>query len=144
MDNDLTCGGLIFYNNKLLICRPSWNEDRWDLPKGRPKDGETPLQTAIREVHEETNIEIPANCIIINHGEVKYRRKRNIHLFTFILSVNPGEIKCNSFFDRDGEQIPEMVDYKWICPQKCQEYFTDNLYGSIIRSKIHFDIKGIE
>jgi 8-oxo-dGTP pyrophosphatase MutT (NUDIX family) len=32
-------------------------EDVWTLPKGTPEEGETPEQTAVREVREETGIE---------------------------------------------------------------------------------------
>ena len=33
------------------------HKDRWDLPKGHVDEGETDLQTAFRELYEETGIE---------------------------------------------------------------------------------------
>ncbi len=47
-------GGVVKRNNKLLFI---YRNDKWDLPKGKIDDGETPEQAAIREVGEECGIE---------------------------------------------------------------------------------------
>ena len=39
-----------------LVHRPKY--DDWSLPKGKPEDGEHPLQTAVREVVEETGLSV--------------------------------------------------------------------------------------
>jgi 8-oxo-dGTP pyrophosphatase MutT (NUDIX family) len=51
-----SCGFLIFRGNpprEFLLMR---HADRWDLPKGHVDDGETEMQCALRELHEETGI----------------------------------------------------------------------------------------
>jgi len=51
-----SCGFLIFRGNpprEFLLMRHS---DRWDLPKGHVDNGETEMQCALRELHEETGI----------------------------------------------------------------------------------------
>lgn len=45
--------------NELLTVRKK-NSQRFQLPGGKPDAGESPLETAIREVREETGIELPA------------------------------------------------------------------------------------
>ncbi len=51
-----SCGFLIFRGNpprEFLLMR---HADRWDLPKGHVDNGETEMQCALRELHEETGI----------------------------------------------------------------------------------------
>ena len=46
-------GGVVVRNSKLLFI---FRNEKWDLPKGKIDDGETPEQAAIREVAEECGI----------------------------------------------------------------------------------------
>jgi 8-oxo-dGTP pyrophosphatase MutT (NUDIX family) len=56
----------------------------WSLPKGTPDDGETPEQTALREVREETGLHVR---ILHEVGDIHYR------------------------FTRDGRRIDKTVRY---------------------------------
>ena len=47
-------GGIIVKNNAILSI---YRYDRWDFPKGHVEAGETDIETAIREVTEETGID---------------------------------------------------------------------------------------
>ncbi len=49
-------GVLLDQQNRVLLCKPRNEFDgyAWTFPKGRPQSGETPEQTALREVLEET------------------------------------------------------------------------------------------
>jgi len=127
----LTCGALIFYKNKMLICRPRWDSEIWNLPKGVKEDNETTLDAAIREIKEETNILINEEDIVIDIGKQPYLKKKDIYLYVIILKNEPNDLKCNSFFERDGKQFPEMVDYKWINPQERGPYFSEKLNKSL-------------
>lgn len=55
MKEIIAAGGLVYneQNELLLIFR----RGKWDLPKGKADDGETPEQTALREVMEETSVQ---------------------------------------------------------------------------------------
>lgn len=61
MDYEKSCGALVFRkshgNIELLLIR-HLNGDYWSFPKGHIEKGETEEETAIREVKEETNIDI--------------------------------------------------------------------------------------
>lgn len=52
-------GVLVDDRQRILLCKPRGEFDgyAWTFPKGRPLAGETPLETALREVKEETGYE---------------------------------------------------------------------------------------
>ena len=55
-----SCGAIVLNsNNEILLVHH--NSGHWDFPKGHVEVGETEEQTAIREVKEETNIDIIVN-----------------------------------------------------------------------------------
>ena len=57
---DKSCGVVLFNSDKVLLLRHSSISSRegghWDFPKGHIDDGETEIQTALRELEEETEI----------------------------------------------------------------------------------------
>lgn len=60
MKKEKSCGCIIF-NAKKEILLLHQNAGHWGLPKGHVEEGETEEQTAIREVKEETNIDVVIN-----------------------------------------------------------------------------------
>ena len=60
MTMDKSCGVILFNSGKVLILTNSSISSRggghWDFPKGHIDDGETEIQTALRELEEETGI----------------------------------------------------------------------------------------
>ena len=56
---DKSCGVVLFNSGKVLLLRHSSISSRgghWDFPKGHIEDGESEIQTALRELEEETGI----------------------------------------------------------------------------------------
>lgn len=49
---------LIFSDGKLLVLQHLIGDNKWSLPGGGTKKSETPLESAIREVKEETGIKL--------------------------------------------------------------------------------------
>lgn len=56
MEYDRSYGCVIIENNKILLIKHQ--KGHWGFPKGHMEKDETPMQTAIREVKEETNIDV--------------------------------------------------------------------------------------
>tara|TARA_B100000029_G_scaffold354192_1_gene346974 strand:- start:547 stop:963 length:417 start_codon:yes stop_codon:yes gene_type:complete len=53
-----SCGVILFNEQEILLLQHSdkKKQGHWDFPKGHVEDGETELQTALRELAEETGI----------------------------------------------------------------------------------------
>lgn len=56
-----SCGGIIFYktrqNTKILLVKNN-NGRYWSFPKGHIEEGETEQETAVREIKEETGLDV--------------------------------------------------------------------------------------
>lgn len=59
MKKEKSCGAIVIDNDKVLIIKH--NLGHWDFPKGHVEYDESEEETAIREVKEETNIDISIN-----------------------------------------------------------------------------------
>ncbi|MFL2646142.1 MAG: NUDIX hydrolase [Dehalococcoidia bacterium] len=107
----IAAGGVVYRNTNvsLEIVLVSRNEDDlWALPKGRPENGETITQTAIREVKEETGLEVE---IIEYIGDVRYTftnsRRRKIHKVVEYFLMTP----TGGSFDQHDEEFDEVNWY---------------------------------
>lgn len=141
-----SCGCIIVHENKILICRPRWDSEEWNIPKGKMNDDETSyLATAIRETKEECNIDINVNKRIETIGLVPYLKKKNLYLFLVEIKTIP-EIKCNSFYKSNEGFKPEMIDYKWIDIDEYDKYLgrgLKNVFDLIKEHVINFIEKEI-
>lgn len=67
-----SAGGVVFRvtdsGREVLLCGRN-SDGLWALPKGTPEPGETLEQTALREVREETGVEVEIDATV---GEIKY------------------------------------------------------------------------
>ena len=103
MKQEKSCGCIVLnQNNEVLLIHS--NKGHWGFPKGHVEEGETEIQTAIREVKEETNIDV----------EVIERYR-----YTQSYSPEEGIIKEVVLFlgknmgDNQKPQIEEVSEVKW-------------------------------
>jgi 8-oxo-dGTP pyrophosphatase MutT (NUDIX family) len=82
---------------------------RWSLPKGTPDEGETLEQTALREVREETGLEVEIEAPI---GNINYwfvspdnRRHFNKTVYFYLMAHRGG---CTDRHD------PEFDEVRWL------------------------------
>lgn len=129
MKQEKSCGAIVLNkNNEVLLVHH--NKGHWDLPKGHVEEGETEEQTAIREVKEETNIDIVINS--------KYR-------YTTSYSPKEGVMKEVVFFlasnidEKQRPQLEEVSEVKWFEFEEAIKQITfDN--SKIILNQLKKDI----
>ncbi len=117
--------GLILTDNEImLICKVG--KDRYDLPKGEIDEGETPLRACIREVREETGLQITTENLE-DLGQFSYLVDKDLHLFKLVQEKLPPlhRMKCTSYYTDDmGKRLPEIIGYKYIHNNQIQEYMS--------------------
>ncbi len=81
-----TAGGVIFRRNdrtkelEILLIQDA--KDRWTIPKGHIEEGESPKQTAEREIQEETGLTTMNMMSWLGKINFRYRRQQSLVLMT--------------------------------------------------------------
>ena len=114
-----SCGGIIFYktrqNVKILLVKNN-NGRYWSFPKGHIEDGETEQETAIREIKEETGLDV---TLVNSFREISaYRpfgkiRKRVVFFLAraFTDNVKIQEEEIDSYIWVDLQQARKLCSY---------------------------------
>jgi 8-oxo-dGTP pyrophosphatase MutT (NUDIX family) len=121
----IEAAGGIVRNSKdeiLLIYR----RGRWDLPKGKREKGETPEETAVREISEECGISAP---------EITAKDKSTYHTYWMKNSL---VLKKTFWYKMDyfGDETPvpqteeDIIDIAWVPPSELFKVFGRS-YASI-------------
>lgn len=123
----ISCGVIIINENNEIFLAHSTGNKFYDIPKGLMDEGETPIESAIRECKEETSI-ILDKSRLIDLGEHKYNREKNLHLFIYPVmksDINLDILVCNSFFTcpYTKKEKPEADGFEWfsqdLLTEKC-------------------------
>jgi 8-oxo-dGTP pyrophosphatase MutT (NUDIX family) len=129
-----SAGGVVFRLNdgsrEVLLCGRT-SDRLWALPKGTPEPGETLIQTALREVREETGVEVEQVGVV---GEVKYwfsrpqegvRYNKTVH--HFLLNPIGGDPSLHDH---------EFDDVRWFPVQEALKLMTYPNEARILRMAI--------
>lgn len=126
-----SCGALIFFRKRQgvrILLVKNHNGRYWSFPKGHMELGETEEQTAVREIKEETGLDVR---LIEGFREVSdYCPYSNIKKrVVFFLA--------QSFTDDVHEQAEEIADHIWVDLQQARKYCTyDNDLRVIEKAEI--------
>ena len=113
-DSDDTAGILIVYEGKYLLCFRA--DGYWSIPKGHVRYNEEPIDGAMRELCEETQIVLNGTPILVELYE-----KQNggyLHIFEFITSKRFMPRLNNEHLDWGYYGINEL-------PNPLDKYLTD-------------------
>ncbi|WP_296883537.1 NUDIX domain-containing protein [uncultured Methanobrevibacter sp.] len=101
----LTVRGIIKNNNELLVLKrhPKSRTDpeMWELPGGKVESGEFFTDALVREIKEETNLDVSVGdfCEAIQND---YSHKRTVQIMMYLENIE-GEVKISD----------EHTDWKW-------------------------------
>lgn len=106
MRKEKSCGAVIYkyIDNELFILLLKHNLGHWSFAKGHVEDGETEQETAIREIKEETNLDVTINSdfrYVITYSPYEGAIKDVIY---FLATTNSNNIKA---------QQSEISEIKW-------------------------------
>ena len=113
----LSCGILYLYQDKILLCHVT-NQKHWDIPKGEIEEGDTPIQCCLRELKEETGLDLSDEINNIEDlGRHPYiQNKKDLHLFKYVSNtpINLDKLKCTTYFNSGTNILPETDEYKFV------------------------------
>ena len=133
---DKSCGVVLFNSDKVLLLRHSSISSRggghWDFPKGHIDDGETEIQTALRELEEETGI---ANANVIDgfRDTITYtfsggQERIGKEVIFFLATTKESKVTLSH----------EHIDYSWLDFDSAFSRLTYDNARQVLRSAIDF------
>ena len=109
-----SCGCIIIDNNKVLLIKQT--RGHWGFPKGHVEDNETERETAIREVKEETNLDVKIegkNAYKEEYVTDKGKLKEVVYFIARRIGgeVKPQEIEVSKIEWVDFEEAKKRITY---------------------------------
>lgn len=104
----MSAGAIIFDPTGKVLLIKSRLRGTWEWPAGRSEGNESPLQTARREVHEESGLDIANYRFLGVNFQTGGLTKNGRLQFTFVAEVNAATAASAS------PQVMEVSDYKWV------------------------------
>lgn len=140
MSKELSCGFIILNKsnpNEILACQAFGKKFKYgqcDIPKGHLEGEETPLEAAKRELKEETGFEI-TNEHIYDCGIFQYLSYKDLHVFLVETEIDLNKLICESTFEKNGKQVPEVIKYHFVSDIK---YYYRSLQPIITECLEHY------
>ena len=113
IDITMACA-IIRRNNKIFIQQRRYDDvwgGLWEFPGGRIKDGESPAETAVRELYEET--ELQAENLQPFHTVTHYYTRYRVTLHSFISKIDSGNYK---------PKLNAALQYRWVTLTELNQY----------------------
>lgn len=133
----VSAGVYLYSGGKILIGHPTGSPmNIWSIPKGQVDNLDTLRDTAIRELLEETTIDI-SKYTIKKEAYLGYNRYKKVkkYLFSFFIEIEEDitdmELSCPSMavHYRTKLPIPEIDKFRWVEPVFLLDYLNFKQYN---------------
>ena len=115
-DTDVSAKGFFLKDGRVLLVKPTGSENKYDIPGGKIKFGESKQQGLYRECFEEVGLKIKNAKLL---GEDKERKKVYFVVYQWI-----GEITL---------QLEELEKYRWVPLNEALNYsLTKTAYNGLV------------
>jgi len=100
--------GILIEDGKILITRQEFSRARnWSLPGGKPQFGETIEHCLIREIKEETGLDVKLGELLYVCDRFRHMNSHLVHI-TFLVEKVGGQLKNGQHIQEDGEVIDDV------------------------------------
>jgi len=126
MDKGLIVHVAVINNDKLLILKRvegSYLGGIWDIPGGTLENGELPEEGALREVLEETGLELKEAHLFYCHSTIDQEKNKQFVTLVFLSKTEKKKIKIN---------LKEHSEYSWVKLDEIKSYPTVDYLGSCV------------
>lgn len=110
-----TCGAAVITSDFMVLVGRATNSNNWSIPKGLNEEGEELVETALRELKEETGLIFTQENLKYCGNRIYKNNKKQLEMFYIIVDkIDVKEIKCESYFDYKGKMLPELCEFRLI------------------------------
>ncbi|MEA3344283.1 MAG: NUDIX domain-containing protein [Patescibacteria group bacterium] len=150
MPKETSAGAVIFRkeDNQILYLLLHYEAGHWDLPKGHIEENETEIETAKREVEEETGIK---DIEIIDGFKewIKYSFRDTYNLEQGSKEEAPFIFKIVTFYlaETKTKEIKisfEHTGYRWLVYEEAMKQLTFKKAREILEKANNFLLRGVE
>ncbi len=119
--------GTIITDGKYILLGHATGTKNWDIPKGRQEEGESNIETAERELLEETGLAFNRKRFV-SLGKFEFNKHKDLFLYKIASDdlekeIDMSKLKCKSYFkNNDGNKVLEF-DRFMLCKIKNIENF---------------------
>lgn len=115
----VTCGTYLYSTllQKFIVAHPTrtrWNN--WSIPKGVQEPGEDYYQVCVRELNEETGIDVSKINILSTHQLPSRKYKKQEKSLESYLVITDTDFSNHKFTSNlvEGKDFPENDKWKWV------------------------------
>lgn len=131
-------------NRMLMVCQHHEDRDIWMVPGGGIEEGESSLEAAVREVEEETGLDIEVQKLLWHVEEVSERGQRFVNFFLGEMTGGTLELGEDPEFDAEHQVLREV---KFLSKEEIQAlehvypgYLQDEVWHVLAGEDLGYDV----
>jgi len=125
---EVRVAGVLIEDNKILIVKQNVTETRqWALPGGKLEFGETIEQCMIREMKEETGLDVAVKELLYITDRL-YQSDHIVHIMLLVKKIG-GQLRSGKELEKETEKIKELA---MVPIDHLQDYGFPTAFGELI------------